>query len=142
MNSLPTLDLAIATAVVQDQLDAPRFARLVTERYPDGFILDTTPGLWTPEQHSKLSAMMRESLKYMTPGPPTASSMLLTSIMEDLLAGGLTPEAAAEQLFRADTAVGFDFTDLSRRKSRKVQRMMKHLLWLHMTQHQDQGDSP
>ena len=141
MNSLPTLDLAIATAVVQDQLDAPRFARLVTERYPDGFILDTTPGLWTPEQHSKLSAMMRESLKYLTPGPPTASSILLNSILEDLLAGRLTPEAAAEQLHKADTAVGFSFGELSRRKSRKVQRMMKHLLWLQVTQHQNQGDS-
>ena len=142
MKSLPTLDLAIATAVVQDQLDAPTFARLVTERYPDGFILDTTPGLRTPEQHIKLRAMMRESVQYMTPMPPTETSMLLSSIMEDLLAGRLTPEAAAEQLYRADTAVGFAVGELSRRKGRKVQRMMKRLLWLHGTQHQNQGDSP
>lgn len=142
MRGLPTLDLAIATAVVQDQLDAPTFARLVTERYPDGLALDTTPGLWTPEQHTKLSAMMRESVQYMTPVPPMASSILLTSILEDLLAGRLTPEAATEQLYRADAAVGFGFADLSRRKSRKVQRMMQHLLWLHLTQQQNQGDAP
>ena len=62
--------------------------------------------------------------------------------MEDLLAGRLTPEAAAEQLYRADTAVGFAVGELSRRKSRKVKRMIQHLAWLHMTQHQNQGDSP
>lgn len=116
MRDMPTLDNAIA--------------------------LDTTPGLWTPEQHTKLSAIMRESLKYMTPRPPTATTILLNSILEGLLAGRLTPEAAAEQLYRADTAVSLGFGELSRRKGRKVKRMMQHLVWLHVTQHQNPGDSP
>jgi len=141
MKSMPTLDFEIATAVVQDRLDAPAFARVVMERYPDGFALDTTPGLWTREQQDKLSAMMRESLKHMTPRPPTATSILLNSILEEMLAGNLTPEAAAEQLYKADTAVSFSFDEISRRKSRKVKRMMQHLAWLHITQHQKPSES-
>jgi hypothetical protein len=138
---MPTLDFEIATAVVQDRLDAPAFARVVMERYPAGFALDTTSGLWTREQLDKLSAMMRESLKYMEPRPPTEASILLNSILEDMLVGGLTPEAAAEQLYKADIPVGFSFDEISRRKRRKVKRMMQHLAWLHVTQSQKPSES-
>jgi hypothetical protein len=131
---MPTLDFEIATAVVQDRMDAAAFARVVMERYPEGFALDTTTGLWTREQLDKLRAMMRESLQYIEPRPPTETSILLNSILEDMLAGRLTPEAAAEQLYKADTAVGFSLHAISRRKRRKVKQMMQHLLWLHATQ--------